>query len=116
MSVVTVIGSVASLNEMKAALAGVVPTKQTPMSASGPNSCFRFIASLLYVAGVPGRTPSSASFVVLVKVKGKLLPSLFNPTFLGFPMERIGRILEKAAAAQHQLPEARPHLERFSPG
>ena len=28
----------------------------------------------------------------------------------------IGRILEKAAAAQNKLPEARPPLERFSPG
>jgi hypothetical protein len=35
MSVVTVIGSVASLNEIAAALARVVPTEQTPMSAGG---------------------------------------------------------------------------------
>ena len=35
---------------------------------------------------------------------------------LAFPAERIGRILEKAAASQNQLPEARRHLDRFSPG
>ena len=35
---------------------------------------------------------------------------------LAFPAERIRRILEKAAAAQNQLPEARRHLDRFSPG
>jgi SnoaL-like domain len=34
---------------------------------------------------------------------------------LGFPAERIKRILEKAAAAQNLLPEARRHLDRFSP-
>ena len=33
---------------------------------------------------------------------------------LGFPAERIRRILEKAVAAQNQLPEARRHLDRFS--
>ena len=33
---------------------------------------------------------------------------------LDFPAERIRRILQKAAAAQNQLPEARRHLERFS--
>jgi len=33
---------------------------------------------------------------------------------LDFPAERIKRILQKAAAAQNQLPEARRHLERFS--
>jgi hypothetical protein len=33
---------------------------------------------------------------------------------LGFPAERIRRIVEKAAAAQNQGPEARPHLDRFS--
>jgi ketosteroid isomerase-like protein len=33
---------------------------------------------------------------------------------LDFPAERIKRILQKAAAAQNQLPEARGHLERFS--
>ena len=33
---------------------------------------------------------------------------------LGFPAERIRRILEKAAASQNQLPEARRHLDRFS--
>jgi hypothetical protein len=43
MSVVTVIGSVASLNEIAAALAGVVQTEQTPMSASGTNICFAFM-------------------------------------------------------------------------
>ena len=35
---------------------------------------------------------------------------------LRFPAERIRRVLEKAAAAQNQLPEARRHLDRFSPG
>jgi SnoaL-like protein len=35
---------------------------------------------------------------------------------LDFPAERIKRILQKAAAAQTQLPEARRHLERFSQG
>jgi hypothetical protein len=35
---------------------------------------------------------------------------------LAFPAERIRRILEKTAAAQNQLPEARRHLDRFSPG
>ena len=35
---------------------------------------------------------------------------------LAFPAERIKRILEKAAASQNQLPEARRHLDRFSPG
>ena len=35
---------------------------------------------------------------------------------LGFPAERIRRILEKAAAAQNRLPAARRHLDRFSPG
>jgi hypothetical protein len=35
---------------------------------------------------------------------------------LAFPAERIKRILEKAAALQNQLPEARRHLDRFSPG
>ena len=34
---------------------------------------------------------------------------------LGFPAKRIKRILEKAAAAQNLLPEARRHLDRFSP-
>ena len=33
---------------------------------------------------------------------------------LGFPAERIRRILEKAAAAQNRLREAGPHLDRFS--
>jgi hypothetical protein len=33
---------------------------------------------------------------------------------LDFPAERIRRILQKAAAAQNRLPEARRHLERFS--
>ena len=33
---------------------------------------------------------------------------------LGFPAERIRRILDKTAAAQNQLPWARPHLDRFS--
>lgn len=32
---------------------------------------------------------------------------------LGFPAERIRRIVEKAAAAQNQTPEARAHLDRF---
>ena len=35
---------------------------------------------------------------------------------LAFPAERIRRILEKATAAQNQLPEARRHLDRFSTG
>jgi hypothetical protein len=35
---------------------------------------------------------------------------------LDFPAERIRRILEKAAASQNQLPEARRHLDRVSPG
>jgi SnoaL-like domain len=34
---------------------------------------------------------------------------------LAFPAERIKRILEKAAASQNQLSEARRHLDRFSP-
>src|SRR3954470_14442736 len=33
---------------------------------------------------------------------------------LGFPAERIRRIVEKAAAVQNATPEARAHLERFS--
>jgi hypothetical protein len=33
---------------------------------------------------------------------------------LGFPAERIRRIVEKAAAAQNGTPEARAHLDRFS--
>jgi SnoaL-like domain len=33
---------------------------------------------------------------------------------LGFPAERIRRIVEKAAASQNATPEARAHLERFS--
>ena len=32
---------------------------------------------------------------------------------LGFPAERIRRIVEKAAAAQNATPEARAHLDRF---
>jgi hypothetical protein len=32
---------------------------------------------------------------------------------LGFPAERIRRIVEKAAAAQNGSPEARAHLDRF---
>lgn len=32
---------------------------------------------------------------------------------LGFPAERIRRIVEKAAAAQNAAPEARAHLDRF---
>ena len=35
---------------------------------------------------------------------------------LGFPAERIRRILDKTTAAQNQLQWARPHLDRFSPG
>jgi hypothetical protein len=35
-------------------------------------------------------------------------------TQLGFPGERIKRIVEKAAAAQNQTPEARDHLDRFT--
>jgi len=35
---------------------------------------------------------------------------------LVFPAERIKRILDKTAAAQNQLPEARRHLDRFSSG
>jgi SnoaL-like domain len=35
---------------------------------------------------------------------------------LGFPAERIRRILEKTAAVQNRTPEARPHLARFSSG
>lgn len=34
---------------------------------------------------------------------------------LGFPAERIQRILEKAAAAQNDTAEAREHLTRFDP-
>jgi hypothetical protein len=33
---------------------------------------------------------------------------------LGFPAERIKRIVEKAAAAQNQTSEARDHLDRFA--
>ena len=33
---------------------------------------------------------------------------------LGFPAERIRRIVEKAAAAQNATHEARAHLDRFS--
>ena len=33
---------------------------------------------------------------------------------LGFPAERIKRIVEKAAAAQNASAEARPHLDRFA--
>ena len=33
---------------------------------------------------------------------------------LGFPAERIRRIVEKAAASQNATPEARAHLDRFS--
>src|SRR3954468_6349139 len=33
---------------------------------------------------------------------------------LGFPAERIRRIVEKAAEAQNETPEARAHLDRFS--
>jgi SnoaL-like domain len=32
---------------------------------------------------------------------------------LGFPAERIKRVLERVAAAQNRLPEARRHLQRF---
>ena len=35
---------------------------------------------------------------------------------LGFPAERVRRILEKTAAAQNQTPEARAHLDRFLSG
>src|SRR5215469_15889625 len=35
---------------------------------------------------------------------------------LGFPAERIRRILEKTAATQSRTPEARQHLDRFSSG
>jgi hypothetical protein len=34
---------------------------------------------------------------------------------LGFPAERIRRVVEKAAALQNATPEARAHLDRFSP-
>lgn len=34
---------------------------------------------------------------------------------LGFAAERIRRVVEKAAAAQNQSPEARAHLGRFAP-
>src|SRR4051794_30499871 len=34
---------------------------------------------------------------------------------LGFPAERLRRIVEKAAASQNAAPEARAHLDRFSP-
>ena len=34
---------------------------------------------------------------------------------LNFPAERIKRVLEKAAAAQNLSPEARRHLDRFTP-
>jgi ketosteroid isomerase-like protein len=33
---------------------------------------------------------------------------------LGFPAERIRRVVEKAAAAQNATPEARAHLDRFA--
>ena len=33
---------------------------------------------------------------------------------LGFPAERIKRVVEKAAAAQNRGPEARAHLDRFA--
>jgi hypothetical protein len=33
---------------------------------------------------------------------------------LGFPAERIRRVVEKAAAAQNGTPQARAHLDRFS--
>jgi hypothetical protein len=35
---------------------------------------------------------------------------------LGFPAERIKRILDKATAAQNQIAEAREHLDRFARG
>ena len=65
-SVVTAIAAVplgSSLNEMKAALVGVVPTKQAPISASGPNNRFRFIAVTPRVGQLfpDERTASSAS-------------------------------------------------------
>jgi len=34
---------------------------------------------------------------------------------LGFPGERIKRVLDKEAAAQNAVPEAREHLDRFTP-
>jgi hypothetical protein len=52
MSVVTAIGAVSlgsSLNEMNRALAGVVPTKQAPMSAIGTNRCFVLMDCLLHL-------------------------------------------------------------------
>jgi hypothetical protein len=34
---------------------------------------------------------------------------------LGFPADRLKRVLDKEAAAQNQAPEAREHLDRFEP-
>lgn len=79
---------------------------------------------------------ASDSFAALLKTfadavqanQGRRLAMLFTARYsegfdrgvalvrLAFPAERIRRILENAVAAQNQLPEARRHLDRFSPG
>src|SRR5262245_21865805 len=64
MSVVTAIGAVSlgsSLNEMNRALAGVVPTKQAPMSAIGTNRCFVLMDCLLGGCGCLNRISASIS-------------------------------------------------------
>src|ERR1700730_10680770 len=54
------ISSGRSLNAMIAELAGVIPTKQTAMSAIGTNSCFVFMDWLVHVTFPKGVNASSA--------------------------------------------------------
>ena len=64
-------------------------------------------------------TLSSNSFAALLTTFADAVQAFDRGVALAqvaFPAERIKRILEKAAASQNQLPEARRHLDRFSPG
>jgi hypothetical protein len=83
-------------------------------------ACFRFS----YASRLPESMGRTVLFegVSCFRFRGELIVH-YSEAFdrgvalcqLAFPAERIRRILEKAVAAQNQSPEARRHLDRFSP-
>ena len=89
--------------------------------SDGPIGYARFRFS--YISRLPESTGRPVLFegISCFRFRGDLI-ARYSEAFdrgvalaqLDFPAERIRRILQKAAAAQNRLPEARRHLERFS--
>jgi hypothetical protein len=86
------------------------------MARSGTRFLFSYASRLPESAGRPVFFEGISCF----RFRDELIAG-YSETFdrgvalvqLGFPAERIRRIVEKAVAAQNQLPEARRHLARF---